>query len=206
MIDLIKAFEITGKRAKRKWKILWFHGMLSTKIWKLYVTKYSDFSLAFGKGWVFLLAAALLQYYWGCQNASIYTKSIRCAGYFLERKPCLSIFSSFEVGLAWSRSRSGGGFEKEGYWGRVGSQARGVCVGRAASDTGSLVVGWIAIFTAHLRGFNWSLQARDSVSEDVVSSGPVLQGFRSHTSSSLIFKWFELMTLIQTDKGGKWKC
>ena len=71
MIDLIKAFEITGKRAKRKWNILWFHGMLSTKIWKLYATKHSDFSLAFGKGWVFLQAAAFLQCYWGCQNTSV---------------------------------------------------------------------------------------------------------------------------------------
>lgn len=131
MIDLIKAFEITGKRAKRKWKILWFHGMLSTKIWKLYVTKYSDFSLAFGKGWVFLLAAALLQYYWGCQNASIYTKSIRCAGYFLERKPCLSIFSSFEVGLACLEVGVGG-LWKGGVLGEGGKSGQGSVCGKSS--------------------------------------------------------------------------
>lgn len=45
------------KNTKRKWKILWVHGMLSIKILKLYIAKLSDFSLAFGKGWVFLLAA-----------------------------------------------------------------------------------------------------------------------------------------------------
>lgn len=37
--------------------------MLSTKILKLYVAKLSDFTLAFAKGWVFLLAAEFLQYY-----------------------------------------------------------------------------------------------------------------------------------------------
>lgn len=52
-----KGLKITGKRTKRKWKILWVHGVLSTKILKLYIAKLSDFSLAFGKGWVFLLAA-----------------------------------------------------------------------------------------------------------------------------------------------------
>lgn len=39
--------------------------MLSTKILKPCVAKLSDFSLAFGKGWIFLLAAEFLQYYRG---------------------------------------------------------------------------------------------------------------------------------------------
>lgn len=109
------------------------------------------------------------------------------------------------MGLAWSRSGGGGRLRRRGPGG--GWEIRpGECVCGKSSlpDTGSLVVGWAAIFTAHLREFNWSLQARDSCQRGCGEQWSGAPGFRFSHIIKPHFKWFELMTLIQTDKGGKW--
>lgn len=94
------------------------------------------------------------------------------AGYFLERKSRSSVFSSFEVSLLWSRN----GVIWEGGLAGVGrGRVRpGKCIWeeqprlllpisspyRTHTDTCTLAVSLAAIFTAHLLGFNWSLQAK----------------------------------------------
>lgn len=88
--------------------------MLSTQILKLCAPKLPDFSLALGKEWFFLLAAALtvflkLNYYFNKNSMLSLRKALTVRSkqgglisvYFLERNSC-SVFSSLEVSLVWS--------------------------------------------------------------------------------------------------------
>lgn len=103
--------------------------------------------------------------------------------------------------------------------GQGGKWAREMCLGRAAglrlptpeplaththTDACPLAVSVAAVRPAHLLGFDRWLHAGDSAGRDVVWGGLAL-GASALTHHQAAAKWFELMTLIQTGQGGKWK-
>lgn len=112
------------------------------------------------------------------------------AGNFLERKSRSWVFSSSEVfcgALKWGAlGRRGRAGQRETSGQGEGSGKSSLCYASPSpapsphTDTRTLVVGLAAAFTAHLLGFNRSLQARDSVSKHAVRGLPLSHIIKPH--------------------------